>query len=914
MKSLVNGLSAAVARFPWLVIIVTVIISVVLGGLSGQFQPEEDSNDSFAPEAPELEAADRIRELFGDDSTTSVMQVIVDSGGGNVISLSGLQATQSVEETVRSGAFGEILAESGDPQGQPAVVSFMAPVQQALAQGAPAPTTDAEVQALYSMAVAELPPEQAGLLTQLLPAGGDADALTADKGLMIIVTTGPESTDEFDAFVDLSAEAGAEISDTPMPDGYSANPFSFELLFSDQDEFQAEIGRLLGTAILIIALVLTLVFLIIPRRRSVRGLMVGGITAVVIAIVLSILPTLATVLDSAFPDALKDWNSGALFLIAALLLLVVLLAWTFTSKPLRRTAADTVITLITIFFAISWMNGFGFLLYGEASPMAQILPILLIGLGVDYSIHVVSRYREEMASGAGVDASIARAIRTVGVALVLATLTTAAGFLTNLVNDIPALREFGALAAIGIVASFLLMLTFVPAVRELLDRRAERKGTLDRSVIRSGDERSLPRLIGKTSWLAEKMPAAVLAATLVLGGVGFYGFTELNSEFSFLDFVPTTSPLRTTFEALLEDFGGGFGETTQILVEGDVATASAWNAMVESNANMAQTENVVTFGGFPSGTSPVAAIAQLANQDSPTFAPTVGQALQAAGVDPATLTVADGADVGAVYDAAFEADPATMASVLTTDNGGGYVAALFDITTQAGESGAGQMRIDANRAFAPVEDAGLGAVATSDEIINDVIVTTLRDSQFQSLLITLAAAALLLIVNFWFEARRPMLGLITTIPVVLVVLLSFGIMAGFGIPFGPVTATISALAIGIGIPYMIHITHRYLEDRDRNASAIEAIRSTLTHTGGALAGSALTTIAGFGILVTSTTIPFRQFGFVTAYTILLAMLAAILILPSMLVLWDQWHRKRGDDPFDPEVLHDALQQEAVAGE
>ena len=112
-----------------------------------------------------------------------------------------------------------------------------------------------------------------------------------------------------------------------------------------------------------------------------------------------------------------------------------------------------------------------------------------------------------------------------------------------------------------------------------------------------------------------------------------------------------------------------------------------------------------------------------------------------------------------------------------------------------------------------------------------------------------------------------------------------------------VTATISALAVGIGIPYMIHITHRFLEDRARSSSVEEAIELTLGNTGAALAGSALTTVAGFGILVTSTTIPFRQFGFVTAYTILLAMLAAVLVLPSMLVLWDRWHAKRDEEPL-----------------
>jgi predicted RND superfamily exporter protein len=137
-------------------------------------------------------------------------------------------------------------------------------------------------------------------------------------------------------------------------------------------------------------------------------------------------------------------------------------------------------------------------------------------------------------------------------------------------------------------------------------------------------------------------------------------------------------------------------------------------------------------------------------------------------------------------------------------------------------------------------------------------------------------------------------------------------MAALSIPFGPVTATISALGIGIGIPYMIHVTHRYLEERVERSDENEAIEYTLVFTGGALAGAAITTMAGFGILVTSTTIPFRQFGFVIAYTILLALLAAVLVLPSMLVLWDRWHRTRGDETLDPAVVHAALQDEDEA--
>ena len=161
---------------------------------------------------------------------------------------------------------------------------------------------------------------------------------------------------------------------------------------------------------------------------------------------------------------------------------------------------------------------------------------------------------------------------------------------------------------------------------------------------------------------------------------------------------------------------------------------------------------------------------------------------------------------------------------------------------------------------------------------------------------------LLLVVNFWFESRRPFLGVITILPVALVVLWTFGMMAATGIPFNPVTATLSALAIGIGVPFTIHVTHRFQEDRIRFDDLDEAIRSTARHTGGALAGSAFTTMAGFGVLITSSLKPFAQMGQVTVYAIGFALIASVLVLPSMLALWDGWHRRRGDPILDRAAL------------
>jgi len=72
------------------------------------------------------------------------------------------------------------------------------------------------------------------------------------------------------------------------------------------------------------------------------------------------------------------------------------------------------------------------------------------------------------------------------------------------------------------------------------------------------------------------------------------------------------------------------------------------------------------------------------------------------------------------------------------------------------------------------------------------------------------------------------------------------------------------------------------------------MRSTLEHTGGALVGSALTTIAGFGSLVLSSVRPFQQFGLVLAMTIGLALVASVVVLPAMLALYTKVrHRRSG---------------------
>lgn len=898
MKTLVNALALAVRKAPWVVVGITIVVTIVLGmGLGAQFQPEEDSNASFTPDAPELVAATFISETFG---AITRMQVLTTSATGDVITLDAFVAAGALDESVRSSEAAEFLVDTGDA---PAVLSYLAPVYFAVQDGAPAPTSDAEVKSLYLAGLEQVPAEFRSFLTALVSEDANLASATAEFGLTAVTYI---TSDDFDERAKRAVTIANAVVDAETPVSITLDAFSQDLIFGSSDEFIEEIARLFVSAALIILLVLSTIFLVRPGSMRDRGMFYGGITLMAIGAAVSIGPSLSLLLPDVFPTAWGEVAFGTVVLTAAAFYAAAFIIWSVGSRRLRRTTADTLVTMLTIAIAIMWMNGYGFIRFTDQSQMATILPILLIGLGVDYSIHMTTRYRQELSEGRSVDASISAAIRTVGIALVLATVTTAVGFLTNVTNDIPALSEFGELAAVGISFSFLLMLTFVPAVRELLDRGAEKHGRLDTGGLDTGDARFLPRIIGKTAVLPQKFAVATIVIALVLTVFGAYGRAQLSTEFSFLDFVPTTSPLRDT--AVTVDGNFDFPETTSVLVKGDVARGAAWNTMLASFTAAGSVPDVQTIdtpnGPVPLGATFTGIMFRWLTPGGDRFDEDLFDAAVSTGLGEDNTFAAD-ADLTGFYDVAVANHPMEMAAVLASD-ATSYTATLYNFDTVAGESRPAELADGLNEAFGPTADAGLVAATTSSLIISNIIVTSLRDSQQSSLALTLGAALLLLVVNFWYESRRPMLGLITTLPVAMVVLWTFGIMAALGIPLGPVTSLISAIGIGIGIPYMIHVTHRYLEERLERADENEAIHETLTHTGGALAGSALTTAFGFGILMVSTTIPFQQFGFVLAYTIILALLAAVLVLPSMLVLWDRWHRRRGDETLDAEVVTAAM--------
>ena len=121
----------------------------------------------------------------------------------------------------------------------------------------------------------------------------------------------------------------------------------------------------------------------------------------------------------------------------------------------------------------------------------------------------------------------------------------------------------------------------------------------------------------------------------------------------------------------------------------------------------------------------------------------------------------------------------------------------------------------------------------------------------------------------------------------------FGYMWLQGHTINVITATIAAIAVGVGIDFSTHFTVRFREEFEDEPSRFPALRRAGEGTGGALVLSAITSIIGFGVMATAPTPIFASFGELMAVMILFAVVVALLVLPSLLIVVTP--RRKGEE-------------------
>jgi len=130
-----------------------------------------------------------------------------------------------------------------------------------------------------------------------------------------------------------------------------------------------------------------------------------------------------------------------------------------------------ILPLVGLSISMIWIFGTMVLLGISFTTMTVALIPLLMGLGVDYSVHLFHNYRTELKKGKTPGEAITASIKDIGMAMFLATLTTVIAFLSFLTASVPPLRDFGLLCAIGIIYTFITAITIQPSFRYSSKRR-----------------------------------------------------------------------------------------------------------------------------------------------------------------------------------------------------------------------------------------------------------------------------------------------------------------------------------------------------------------------------------------------------------------------------------------------------------
>ena len=588
-------------------------------------------------------------------------------------------------------------------------------------------------------------------------------------------------------------------------------------------------------------------------------------------------------------DAAAATGSTMTRLMGIALIVIGVITFLFT-----RSGGDLVLTMLSLILAIVWVLGVqGWLgpealgLIGPPNTLTSMVPVMLIGLAVDYAIQTVALYREQRHGGQAVRVAVRAGLRRAIIPLALAAVTTMAGFLTNLASPIPANGDFGVTAGLGVAFGLIVMLTLIPAGRALIDRRQVARRRRPRIRPISSSLPGIGNIAGAIGRELAHRPAPYLALVVLVTVLLGIAATGIESTFDRRELLPTSGDSSKDLATLDYAFGGST-EDVSVLIEAEVTQSrTILNLLDFTDAFRDDLRRPRGVDGDIQASLGLVVLDWIGDSGEP------GDKF-----DQELLDLFLAGSVGVRVDPAVaqeflerlsERDPEAVSEVFVNEPDGIDTLLIRFSAWKGDQQRTATMLADINGLWFGADDE---FTATSDAIVSLEIADTITEGQTQSIITTIVVALIILVVFFWITQGQPALGVIAVAPIALVLVWVLGTMALLEIPYNVVTALITALSIGIGVDYTIHVIHRYKEEYAEFRDPEAAAGRTLATTGSALLGSAVTTALGFGVLAFSPLTPFQQFGILTAITIVYALIAAILVVPPAMIVWGAYQNLR----------------------
>ena len=678
-----------------------------------------------------------------------------------------------------------------------------------------------------------------------------------------------------------------------------------------------------------------------------------------------------------------------------------------------RQSSYVILPILTLALSIIWTFGLAGLLNIKLTAISVAVLPLVVGLGIDFSVHISRRYMEELNKSKDFLSALLKSQKHIGYALSLAAATTVIAFLSGITAGVGPVRDFSIMCAIGISCSFILTLTFHTAARFIIDSKlSNSKDTIPKS------SKIIDTITHFSIHSVKNHPITIVAATVVITLLSIGGATQLETSFTLDDFLSEDLEIMVIGLHVNEDYRGGSYAQSQILIkdedqnykellEGtftvqcnlgifdeslgiksecsnrpsvDYVIQVGAEARVDSVYQIVRTaihseSSSITYHGdgpyfeisgeFHVYSNESLSIEWISNSDytinstifwiaadksetnttlTPSISPhsfsdshysvnitppsnaitgylkfevsshsPVVNSLTVRGEDyyfvqslrdtftlsskgtPISSTTNE--DVKNLFDYLYQRD----LDIADRFTGESFTTELKKVLhkTQDGEYNASVIRIYIGPTkHNPLDKAGLNQMLsqlssdipidvfssqmvslTGGHVLTITTINTIEEAQINSTLISLVMASLFLLLVY----RKLSYSILTIIPVVIATFWILGTMSLLGISLNVLTVMVTALTIGLGIDYAIHIVERYRHELKTSDNA-KAVEIAIKHTGSALVISGITSLFGFAVLTLSPMPLVRNFGIITAATIIYSVLIAVLVLPSLMLL------------------------------
>ena len=617
-------------------------------------------------------------------------------------------------------------------------------------------------------------------------------------------------------------------------------------------------------------------------------------------------------------DLMMSSMKAMLLLSMGLMLLILVLIF-----HVRGSFAWRWLPLGVVFIAIIYTFGLMGVLSIPITMVTMAVFPILIGLGVDYAIQFHNRYDEESRRGETVKQAIIDAVTHIGPAIGIAIITACLGFAALYFSPVPMIRDFGSMLILGVVASYILAIFFLLAVLYSHDHRRahskkpnKKKGSMaDRvpyavalftayvcitAIVLTknpalGDNKDILVIIGAASLAIAlfalcsallprirkgkqekatekshmgfvekglqrmaprviKSPAIILPIALALTIAGVVADGYIDTETNEMNFISPDIPVIQDMMTL-QNISGGF-ISANILIEADDVTQPAtleWMLQVESQIMSEQSEAVRS----------TTSIADIISGGG-------GQIPQ------------DSAQIKTIIAAL---PPQMAGNLITSDHKAANI-----IVNLNGDMGESRQLVETLKDYTDETPPGVNAAVTGMPVVGNKMFDALTGGRTEMTFIGIGMVFGGLLLLFRFRVLR---ALMATLPIALILGWSSGVMWVAGIKYTPLTATLSALIIGIGVEFTILLMMRYYEERENGEEPYVAMVTAMTKIGRAIVASGFTVIGGFGaLLIAKDFIILRDFGIVTMINVGFALISTLFVLPSLIVWVDTWRERR----------------------